>query len=171
MPDLTLFRESKIDGVTASSTADIFIFMQSFLFLLQIDDQPESQHSFIPYFYFVVFIIVGSFFTLNLFIGVIIDNFNRLKKQVNTMYSQQFWKMFTNFDERFRPHIVNSCAVFIWFWHSWMTFYEYSVLLITTVFDFPGLTIKLESNVLLETRNIRTLLLWHLLLSACRWQL
>lgn len=36
-----------------------------------------------PYFFFVVFIIVGSFFTLNLFIGVIIDNFNRLKKQVS----------------------------------------------------------------------------------------
>lgn len=61
--------------------------MRIFLFFLQIDDQPESQHSFIPYFYFVVFIIVGSFFTLNLFIGVIIDNFNRLKKQVNTLNS------------------------------------------------------------------------------------
>ena len=30
--------------------------------------------------YFVVFIIFGSFFTLNLFIGVIIDNFNQQKK-------------------------------------------------------------------------------------------
>lgn len=47
----------------------------------EIDEQPESQHSFVPYFFFVVFIIVGSFFTLNLFIGVIIDNFNRLKKE------------------------------------------------------------------------------------------
>ena len=64
-----------------------FIFMLSFLvvFFFQVDDQPESQHSFIPYFYFVVFIIVGSFFTLNLFIGVIIDNFNRLKKQVKAV--------------------------------------------------------------------------------------
>ena len=41
--------------------------------------------------------------------------------------------MFTNFDERFRPYIVNSCAVFISFRHSWMTFYEYSVLIITWV--------------------------------------
>lgn len=47
----------------------------------EVGQQPESQHRFIPYLYFVVFIIVGSFFTLNLFIGVIIDNFNRLKKQ------------------------------------------------------------------------------------------
>ena len=31
--------------------------------------------------YFVVFIVLGAFFILNLFIGVIIDNFNRLKQQ------------------------------------------------------------------------------------------
>jgi len=33
--------------------------------------------------FFVVFIIFGAFFTLNLFIGVIIDNFNMLKKKVS----------------------------------------------------------------------------------------
>lgn len=32
--------------------------------------------------YFIGFIIFGAFFTLNLFIGVIIDNFNVLKKKV-----------------------------------------------------------------------------------------
>lgn len=55
----------------------------------KIDEQPESNHSFTPYLYFVIFIIVGSFFTLNLFIGVIIDNFNRLKKQVKQL---SFWR-------------------------------------------------------------------------------
>ena len=30
--------------------------------------------------YFVLFIIFGSFFTLNLFIGVVIDNFNQQKR-------------------------------------------------------------------------------------------
>ncbi|KFV46989.1 Sodium channel protein type 2 subunit alpha, partial [Tyto alba] len=34
------------------------------------------------YIYFVAFIIFGSFFTLNLFIGVIIDNFNQQKKKI-----------------------------------------------------------------------------------------
>ncbi|KFQ62706.1 Sodium channel protein type 2 subunit alpha, partial [Pelecanus crispus] len=34
------------------------------------------------YLYFVIFIIFGSFFTLNLFIGVIIDNFNQQKKKI-----------------------------------------------------------------------------------------
>lgn len=36
------------------------------------------------YFYFVIFIIFGSFFTLNLFIGVIIDNFNQQKKKISS---------------------------------------------------------------------------------------
>ena len=35
------------------------------------------------YLYFVFFIIFGSFFTLNLFIGVIIDNFNEQKKKIS----------------------------------------------------------------------------------------
>ncbi|KFO60008.1 Sodium channel protein type 2 subunit alpha, partial [Corvus brachyrhynchos] len=35
------------------------------------------------YLYFVAFIVFGSFFTLNLFIGVIIDNFNQQKKKIN----------------------------------------------------------------------------------------
>jgi len=44
------------------------------------------------YLYFVFFIIFGSFFTLNLFIGVIIENFNMQKKKVFffTMYSPLF---------------------------------------------------------------------------------
>ena len=35
------------------------------------------------YLYFVFFIIFGAFFTLNLFIGVIIDNFNEQKKKIS----------------------------------------------------------------------------------------
>ena len=37
------------------------------------------------YIYFVIFIIFGSFFTLNLFIGVIIDNFNQQKKKIGLL--------------------------------------------------------------------------------------
>ncbi len=48
----------------------------------EVDQQPEREASIYNYFYFVIFIVCGSFFTLNLFIGVIIDNFNMLKKQV-----------------------------------------------------------------------------------------
>jgi len=47
----------------------------------EIDDQPHRETSFAMYVYFVIFIIFGSFFTLNLFIGVIIDNFNEQKKK------------------------------------------------------------------------------------------
>ncbi|RWS16117.1 skeletal muscle sodium channel alpha subunit-like protein, partial [Dinothrombium tinctorium] len=43
--------------------------------------QPEYEVNIYMYLYFVFFIIFGSFFTLNLFIGVIIDNFNEQKKK------------------------------------------------------------------------------------------
>ena len=49
----------------------------------EVDQQPEWEASIYNYIYFVIFIVCGSFFTLNLFIGVIIDNFNMLKKQVS----------------------------------------------------------------------------------------
>lgn len=43
--------------------------------------QPIYETNIYMYLYFVFFIIFGSFFTLNLFIGVIIDNFNEQKKK------------------------------------------------------------------------------------------
>lgn len=45
------------------------------------DEQPDYEGNIYMYIYFVIFIIFGSFFTLNLFIGVIIDNFNQQKKK------------------------------------------------------------------------------------------
>ncbi|XP_014902591.1 sodium channel protein type 2 subunit alpha-like isoform X2 [Poecilia latipinna] len=45
-------------------------------------EQPEYEINLKMYIYFVVFIIFGSFFTLNLFIGVIIDNFNQQKRKL-----------------------------------------------------------------------------------------
>ncbi|XP_066100522.1 sodium channel protein type 11 subunit alpha [Saccopteryx bilineata] len=47
------------------------------------DMQPGFQTNELMYLYFVVFIIFGSFFTLNLFIGVIIDNFNQQQKKIS----------------------------------------------------------------------------------------
>uniref|UniRef100_F6QCF9 Sodium channel protein n=1 Tax=Ciona intestinalis TaxID=7719 RepID=F6QCF9_CIOIN len=44
--------------------------------------QPEFENNVWFYLYFVGFIVFGSFFTLNLFIGVIIDNFNQQKKKL-----------------------------------------------------------------------------------------
>eukprot|EP00063_Salmo_salar_P027810 XP_014002645.1 PREDICTED: sodium channel protein type 8 subunit alpha-like [Salmo salar] len=46
-----------------------------------VEDQPIYEDNLYMYIYFVIFIIFGSFFTLNLFIGVIIDNFNQQKKK------------------------------------------------------------------------------------------
>ncbi|KAM4024292.1 sodium channel protein type 2 subunit alpha-like isoform 1-T1 [Anomaloglossus baeobatrachus] len=47
----------------------------------KLQDQPRYEDNLYMYLYFVIFIIFGSFFTLNLFIGVIIDNFNQQKKK------------------------------------------------------------------------------------------
>uniref|UniRef100_A0A8C4E852 Sodium channel protein n=1 Tax=Dicentrarchus labrax TaxID=13489 RepID=A0A8C4E852_DICLA len=48
-----------------------------------LEDQPKYEVNLYMYLYFVIFIIFGSFFTLNLFIGVIIDNFNQQKKKIS----------------------------------------------------------------------------------------
>ncbi|NXH19570.1 SCN5A protein, partial [Bucco capensis] len=47
------------------------------------EEQPKWEYNLYMYLYFVIFIIFGSFFTLNLFIGVIIDNFNQQKKKIS----------------------------------------------------------------------------------------
>ncbi|XP_043546716.1 sodium channel protein type 2 subunit alpha-like isoform X2 [Chiloscyllium plagiosum] len=47
-----------------------------------IGEQPDYETNKYMYVYFVIFIIFGSFFTLNLFIGVIIDNFNQQKRKL-----------------------------------------------------------------------------------------
>ncbi|NXA14193.1 SCN2A protein, partial [Sapayoa aenigma] len=49
----------------------------------EVKKQPSYEESLYMYLYFVAFIIFGSFFTLNLFIGVIIDNFNQQKKKIS----------------------------------------------------------------------------------------
>ena len=54
---------------------------------MQVEDQPIYEDNIYMYIYFVVFIIFGSFFTLNLFIGVIIDNFNQQKKKIRRIIS------------------------------------------------------------------------------------
>jgi len=49
----------------------------------KVGQQPIREVNIYMYLYFVFFIIFGSFFTLNLFIGVIIDNFNEQKKKIS----------------------------------------------------------------------------------------
>ncbi|CAG7833557.1 unnamed protein product [Allacma fusca] len=70
---LTLFQVATFEGWMEA--------MRAAVDSTDIDVQPRRDHSLHYYFFFVIFIVFGSFFTLNLFIGVIIDNFNRLKKK------------------------------------------------------------------------------------------
>ena len=47
----------------------------------EIDQQPIINNTFAMRFYFIMYMIVGSIFVQNLFIGVVIDNFNRTKEK------------------------------------------------------------------------------------------
>jgi hypothetical protein len=47
----------------------------------EIDQQPIENNTFAMRFYFIMYMIVGSIFVQNLFIGVVIDNFNRTKER------------------------------------------------------------------------------------------
>ncbi|XP_010183792.1 PREDICTED: sodium channel protein type 5 subunit alpha-like [Mesitornis unicolor] len=49
----------------------------------KIDEQPQFEAFLSMYMYFVIFIIFGSFFMLNLFIGVVISNFNQQRKKIS----------------------------------------------------------------------------------------
>uniref|UniRef100_A0A8D2DUL3 Sodium channel protein n=1 Tax=Sciurus vulgaris TaxID=55149 RepID=A0A8D2DUL3_SCIVU len=49
----------------------------------EVNSQPKWEDNVYMYLYFVIFIIFGGFFTLNLFVGVIIDNFNQQKKKIS----------------------------------------------------------------------------------------
>ena len=54
------------------------------------DEQPEDESYLGAYIYFVIFIVLGAFFVLNLFVGVIIDNFNSLKRRVGKNANKVF---------------------------------------------------------------------------------
>ncbi|XP_044859349.1 sodium channel protein type 4 subunit alpha-like isoform X3 [Mauremys mutica] len=47
-----------------------------------VDLQPVYEHHLYMYLYFVCFIMIGSFFMMNLFIGVVINNFNQQRKKL-----------------------------------------------------------------------------------------
>ncbi|CAG7836429.1 unnamed protein product [Allacma fusca] len=70
---LTLFQVATFEGWMEA--------MQASVDAVGINKQPKRDNNLLAYLYYVIFIVIGAFFILNLFIGVIIDNFNRLKKK------------------------------------------------------------------------------------------
>lgn len=49
----------------------------------ELGDQPVRNSSWPTALYFVVFIVIGSFLLLNLFVGAVVDNFNRIKDEMD----------------------------------------------------------------------------------------
>ena len=60
-----------------------------------IDAQPQRNANEIWIVFFILFMLVGSFFVMNLFVGVVIDNFNQLKAELGAdaflTTEQQMW--------------------------------------------------------------------------------
>jgi hypothetical protein len=56
--------------------------------------QPKLNNSLYSIFYFVVFMVFGSQFILNLFVGVIMDNFNKIKEK------EEWGSLFVTDDQR-----------------------------------------------------------------------
>ena len=71
------------DAIDSRDVSSNTIILSQIIQTFQINKQPIRETNIYMYLYFVFFIIFGSFFTLNLFIGVIIDNFNEQKKKVS----------------------------------------------------------------------------------------
>ena len=49
----------------------------------KLGEQPQRDQSWYFAAYFVVFIIVGSFLMMNLFVGAVVDNFSRIKSSMD----------------------------------------------------------------------------------------
>lgn len=84
---LALFQAASLNAWT-----DIMYSTQD---ITELDMQPSFNASQANALFFVVFVLIGAFFSLNLFIGVVIDNFNRLKELYDgsallTIEQQQF---------------------------------------------------------------------------------
>jgi hypothetical protein len=61
-----------------------------------IDSRGEDQHPQVDYspfwsLFFIAFMVVGNFFVLNLFVGVVIDNFNRMKEKLGVESGQSIF--------------------------------------------------------------------------------
>jgi len=52
----------------------------------RIDKEPKLNNSRISALYFILFIIIGSFFILNLFVGVVISTFNLQRESLGKNY-------------------------------------------------------------------------------------
>eukprot|EP01028_Stygiella_incarcerata_P003241 TRINITY_DN16303_c0_g1_i1.p1 TRINITY_DN16303_c0_g1~~TRINITY_DN16303_c0_g1_i1.p1 ORF type:complete len:988 (+),score=249.52 TRINITY_DN16303_c0_g1_i1:350-3313(+) len=80
---LTLFEVSTLEG-----WLDV---LHSAMDTTEVDKQPVKDSNWTSAFYFVIFIIVASFFILQLFIGVFTDNFNRFRGTALLTEGQRAW--------------------------------------------------------------------------------
>ena len=61
--------------------------------------QPKFNNSPIMILYFVIFMVFGSQFILNLFVGVIMDNFNKIKEKEERAGAMNAYQKFFSDEE------------------------------------------------------------------------
>ena len=59
-----------------------------------VDEQPRREANPYSYIFFFVFVLFGSFFILNLIVGVIIESFQKLRKQVSFIFFGCFYYIY-----------------------------------------------------------------------------
>lgn len=74
--------EAMMSMFTISSTVGWQVFMYQGIAVTKQDYEPIRNHSLERGLFYVFFIIVGNFFILNLFVGVVISNYNREKENL-----------------------------------------------------------------------------------------
>ncbi|CAM9381269.1 unnamed protein product [Choristocarpus tenellus] len=72
------------------------------------DMQPKRDHNLLRVWFFMLFMLVGSYLVMNLFVGVIIDNFNKMKSKaegggVLVTEEQQSWIKTQQMTHRLKP--------------------------------------------------------------------
>jgi len=74
--------ESLFSMFTMSTTVGWAQFMYQGIDIVKVDFQPQRNYQTAKGLFYVFFIIVGNFFILNLFVGVVISNYNREKEKL-----------------------------------------------------------------------------------------
>jgi voltage-gated cation channel len=74
--------ESMMSLFLMSSLSDWLNVMYDGMSITGIDTDPILKVKPFASIYFIVFVIVGSFFTLNLFVGIVISTYNREKEKI-----------------------------------------------------------------------------------------
>ena len=151
--DWKVFQDQKFDHVgdalltffQMSTTEGWVKIMYSMVDSNGIDMQPIRDNSVVWIYFCIFFMMIGSYLALNLFVGVVIDNFNKMKAQFdgNLAYltpEQQEWMKTQEIarrlrpqKKRIRPEETIPALLFDICFHSWFEWFIMWCIIVNTV--------------------------------------